>query len=238
MIMKNLKLTEIDKLLSYKELEEIVNTIVENTVGHSLTDIETKIIKGIYQGETYPALAKKINHTEQHIKNTASSLFRILNTSKLFKKKVNKSNFISVFQRYKINSQNNYKRATNTKLILLNGNINKLDEATLKAFVKSLQKKGQDITIEIIDVEEGSIKITIQGTEEGLARIQKLFDSENLETIEGFEVLEVRDLDEEEQKKLKAIREAKLAGDILGEYISISIDAAIISIIRSLKKRN
>ena len=220
--MKNRKMTEIDEILCYKELEEIVNTIVK-TMGRSLRDIETKILKGIYQRKTYPELAKEINNTEQTIKNTASSLFKILNASKLLKEEVNKSNFISVFQRYKINSQNNYKEAKSIKLILLKGEISKLDEATFKAIVKLLQRKGQDVTIEIINVEEGSIKITIQGTEEGLARIQELFDSENLETIEGFEVLEVRDLDEKEQKRLedKSIREVDLReADLRGADLS------------------
>ncbi len=207
-------MTDIDEPLDYNELEEIVNTIVKKTIGRSLKDIETKILKGIYHGKIYPELAKKISHTEQNVKNITSSLFKILNTSKLLEETVNKSNLTSVIQRYKINSQSNYKRVKSTKLIIINGDITKLNAATFKAFIKSLQGKGQDVTIEIIDVEEGSIKITIQGTEEGLARIQELFDSENLETIEGFEILEVRDLDQKEQKRLedKSIREVDLIG--------------------------
>ncbi len=231
--MRNLKMTDIDEPLDYNELEEIVNTIVKKTIGRSLKDIETKILKGIYHGKIYPELAKKISHTEQNVKNITSSLFKILNTSKLLEETVNKSNLTSVIQRYKINSQSNYKRVKSTKLIIINGDITKLNAATFKAFIKSLQGKGQDVTIEIIDVEEGSIKITIQGTEEGLARIQELFDSENLETIEGFEILEVRDLDQKEQKRLedKSIREVDLIGANLRgvDLIGADLRGAILS---------
>ena len=219
--MKNLKMDEIS--LSCNELEQIVNTIVKKTIGRSLTDIQTKILQGIYKGKTYPALAEETIHTEQYIKNTASSLFKILNASKLLEEEVNKGNFLSIFTRYTINSQNNHQRARSTKLIIINGEISNLDEATFKALVRSLQEKGQDVTIQSINVEEGSIKITIQGTEEGLARIQKLFDSKNLETIKGFKVIEVRDLEKEEQKRLedKSIREVDLRrADLSGTNLS------------------
>lgn len=90
------------------------------------------------------------------------------------------------------------------KLILIEGEFDSLDKAKIKALVQSLQKRGKDLTIEIVDVEEGSIKFTIKGTEEGLQRIQELFESGDLENLEGSRVIEVRNLSEEEQRKIEA----------------------------------
>ena len=79
----------------------------------------------------------------------------------------------------------------------------KINRAKLKAIEKQLQKLTGDASITIVDVEEGSIKITLKGSEEGLQRLQELFDSGELSEIESISVGEVRSLTKEEKRKIE-----------------------------------
>ncbi|GBF79175.1 CHAT domain-containing protein [Aphanothece sacrum] len=90
------------------------------------------------------------------------------------------------------------------KVVVIEGELDSLDEAKIKALIQSLQKRGKDLTIEIVAVEKSSIKIIIKGTEEGLQRIQELFNSGKLEDLENLKVIRVRDLDQQEQRKVES----------------------------------
>ena len=90
------------------------------------------------------------------------------------------------------------------KVIIIKGNLDEVDEATIKAIVELLRQEGRDVSIGVKSIEQGSIKITIKGTEKGLERIQKLFDSGKLKNLSVFEVLEVRNLSKAEQEKIPA----------------------------------
>jgi hypothetical protein len=96
------------------------------------------------------------------------------------------------------------KKAVPYKVIILRGNLDEVDEATIEAMVELLRQEGKDVSIGVKRIKQGSIKIIIQGTKEGLEGIQKLFDSGRLEKIRGFEVLEVRNLNQIEQEEIGA----------------------------------
>lgn len=73
----------------------------------------------------------------------------------------------------------------------IEGSIAESDPAKLKEILAFLQKMGGDATIRILDVEEGSIKLILGGSEEALQRIEALFQSGELGHVEGVEVQDV-----------------------------------------------
>lgn len=68
------------------------------------------------------------------------------------------------------------------------GSIKDVDQAKLKAILALLQKISGDATIEIIRVEEGSIRIILNGSDEGLERINELVESGELTEVLGTSV--------------------------------------------------
>ena len=91
--MNKLKMTEI-KTLSWTELEMLVNDLKTKHTKKRLTDVETKILKCIFEDKTYGDLAEEIRQEEQSIKNAASSLFKIL--SEQTGEKIEKSNLMAL----------------------------------------------------------------------------------------------------------------------------------------------
>jgi uncharacterized protein YjbI with pentapeptide repeats len=57
------------------------------------------------------------------------------------------------------------------------GSIEDIDKNKLDAIVALLQKLGGDTTIEILDIDEGSIKLILGGSPEALEKIESLFKS-------------------------------------------------------------
>ncbi|WP_414566808.1 pentapeptide repeat-containing protein, partial [Anabaena sp. CCY 9613] len=78
------------------------------------------------------------------------------------------------------------------------GSVNEVDQSKLKAILALLQKISGDASIEIIRVEEGSIRIILNGSDEGLERINELFESGELTEVLGtaVEYVELTELDE------------------------------------------
>lgn len=68
------------------------------------------------------------------------------------------------------------------------GSFDEVDHAKLKAIVALLQKISGDATIEIIRVEEGSIRIILNGSDKGLERIKELVESGELTEVLGTSV--------------------------------------------------
>lgn len=58
-----------------------------------------------------------------------------------------------------------------------------LTRAKIQALVKQLQKITGDASLEIVDIQEGSIKIILKGTPEALATIQALYNSDQLNEL-------------------------------------------------------
>lgn len=65
------------------------------------------------------------------------------------------------------------------------GSIDDVDYTKLQAIVKVIQEMTGDDSIVILDVETGSIKLTLGGTSEGLEHLKKLIESEELLEILG-----------------------------------------------------
>ena len=78
------------------------------------------------------------------------------------------------------------------------GSIEEIDRQKLDAIVALLRKLGGDTEIEILDIEEGSIKLILGGSPESLERLQELFQSGQLEEVEGLAVQDVHLINTEE----------------------------------------
>ena len=71
------------------------------------------------------------------------------------------------------------------------GTVNQVDEAKLNAIVKLLRQITGDASIEIVDIQEGSIELILTGTPEALVKIQTLYRHGKLTKIKGVLILNV-----------------------------------------------
>ena len=78
------------------------------------------------------------------------------------------------------------------------GSIDEVDKSKLDAITALLRKLGGDASIEIVNIEEGSIKLTLSGSLESLERIESLFMSGELAEILGSSVQDVHFIDADE----------------------------------------
>ncbi|MFN6540685.1 MAG: pentapeptide repeat-containing protein [Nostoc sp. EkiNYC01] len=110
------------------------------------------------------------------------------------------------------------KQSTIRKAIfILSGTIDTVDKAKLKAIEEHLRKISGDANLTFTDVEEGSIKITLEGSSEGLARLQELFESGELTEVLGIPVEDIQirdgeDSDNNESKQFKNFSGIDLRG--------------------------
>jgi len=71
------------------------------------------------------------------------------------------------------------------------GTFDKDDAPKLRAILTLLQKISGDASIEIVDIEEGSIRLILEGSTEGLEKLEALFKSGELTEVEGIPVEDV-----------------------------------------------
>ena len=72
---------------------------------------------------------------------------------------------------------------------------NKINVAKLKAIEASLQEIAGDASLKIIDIEEGSIRLILEGSQEGLERLEQLFKSGELTEVLDIPVEDVSFVD-------------------------------------------
>jgi uncharacterized protein YjbI with pentapeptide repeats len=184
MMINELKMTEI-KTLSWTELEMLVNDLKKEHINKGLTDLETKILKGIFDDKTYAYLAKEIRTEEQSIKNAAYDLFKIL--SEQTGEKIGKSNLITALSRWKLQPECNQKNTNYdgkfSGAVVFTASENKKKQ--ILTLLELLRKITDDQEITITDIEQGSIKLTLKGSQKSLEKIESLFKSGDLNKISG-----------------------------------------------------
>ena len=187
MMMNELKMTEI-KTLSWTELEMLVNDLKKKHTNKGLTDVETKILKGVFEDKTYRDLAEEIRQEEQSIKNAASSLFKILSAQT--DEKIGKSNLITALARYRGNSQtfdhNNKPQSQQSDRVLelvIEVGIDDLTPEKIDKINNLIQKIARDNTIKPIMKLKGSIRLFLEGSEDGLQRLADLHQSGELQAL-------------------------------------------------------
>ncbi|MDJ0550419.1 MAG: pentapeptide repeat-containing protein [Microcystis sp. M49637_WE12] len=212
MMMNELKMTEI-KPLSWTELEMLVNDLKKEHTNKGLTDLETKILKGIFDDKTYRDLAKEIRQEEQSIKNAASSLFKIL--SEQTGEKIGKSNLITALARYRDNSQtfdhNNKPQTQQSNKVLelvIEVGIDDLTPEKIDKINNLIQKIARNNTIKPIMKLKGSIRLFLEGSEDGLQRLADLHQSGELQAL--LNELKSDDIPEIIVKKAELTTDAKV----------------------------
>ena len=182
--MNELKMTEIETL-SWFELERVVNDLKKNHTKKGLTDLETKILKCIFDDKTYRDLAEEIRQEEQSIKNAAYDLFKIL--SEQTGEKIGKSNLITALSRCTLQPECNQKNTNYdgkfSGAVVFTASENKKKQ--ILTLLELLRKITDDQEITITDIEQGSIKLTLKGSQKSLEKIESLFKSGDLNKISG-----------------------------------------------------
>ena len=213
-MMNELKMTE-TKTISWTELEMLVNDLKKKHTNKLLTDVETKILKGIFENKTYRDLAKEIEirTEEQSIKNAASSLFKIL--SDQTGEKIGKTNLITALTRYRDNSQifdhNNKPQPQQSNKVLelvMEVGIDDLTPENNDKIISFLQKIARDETIKPIMKLKGSIRLFLEGSEEGLKHLADLHQSGELQAL--LNELKSDDIPEIIVKKAEFTTDAKV----------------------------
>jgi len=184
MMMNELKMTEI-KPPSWTELEMLVNDLKKKHTKKGLTDVETKILKGIFDDKKYADLAEEIRQEEQSIKNAAYDLFKIL--SEQTGEKIGKSNLITALSRCTLQPECNQKNTNYdgkfSGAVVFTASENKKKQ--ILTLLELLRKITDDQEITITDIEQGSIKLTLKGSQKSLEKIESLFKSGDLNKISG-----------------------------------------------------
>lgn len=105
-----------------------------------------------------------------------------------------------------------------TKLVLvLEGDFNSFENETKQA-IEILLRNGFGSTIRIVDIQSGSIRITIQGKQEDLVKLVDCFTSGELSEINGFVVEELQALDPEMLEEIEptsSVNKWELVRDIV-----------------------
>ncbi|GBE74065.1 hypothetical protein myaer87_12920 [Microcystis aeruginosa NIES-87] len=212
MMINELKMTEI-KTLSWTELEMLVNDLKKKHTNKGLTDLETKILKGIFDGKTYRDLAKEIRQEEQSIKNAAYKLWKIL--SEQMGEKIDSNNLITALTRYRDNSQtfdhNNKPQSQQSDRVLelvIEVGIDELTPENNDKIISFLQKIARDETIKPIMKLKGSIRLFLEGSEDGLQRLADLHQSGELQAL--LNELKSDDIPEIVVKKAEFTTDAKV----------------------------
>ncbi|MBW4421710.1 MAG: DUF1830 domain-containing protein [Myxacorys californica WJT36-NPBG1] len=76
---------------------------------------------------------------------------------------------------------------------VLSGNINEFDKQRLEAIVAHLQQITGDVNLTLLRVEDGSVKLIFEGSEEGFKRIQELIEEGRLTEILGAQIQAVQE---------------------------------------------
>jgi len=177
-------MTEI-KTLSWTELEMLVNDLKKKHTNKGLTDVETKILKGIFDDKKYADLAEEISQEEQSIKNAAHKLWKIL--SEQMGEKIDSNNLITALSRWKLQPECNQKNTNYdgkfSGAVVFTASENKKKQ--ILTLLELLRKITDDQEITITDIEQGSIKLTLKGSQKSLEKIESLFKSGDLNKISG-----------------------------------------------------
>ncbi len=210
--MNELKMTEIETL-SWFELERVVNDLKKNHTKKGLTDLETKILKGIFEDKKYADLAEEISREEQSIKNAAYSLFKIL--SEQTGEKIGSKNLITALARYRDNSQifdhNNKPQPQQSDKVfelVIEVDIDDLTPENNDKIISFLQETARDNTIKPIMKLKGSIRLFLEGSEDGLQRLADLHQSGELQAL--LNELKSDDIPEIIVKKAEFTTDAKV----------------------------
>jgi hypothetical protein len=102
--------------MNVNEVVKFVDQIVFDKTGKHLDDIQTAVVEGTWQRQTYDDIAQEYNVTKNHVGDVGAELWQLL--SQILGEDLKKNNFRSTFERLEITSlpiiiQNNNKQNNN-----------------------------------------------------------------------------------------------------------------------------
>ncbi|MEZ2276876.1 MAG: NB-ARC domain-containing protein [Microcoleus sp.] len=89
-----------------EEILRFAENLVFAKTGKRLEDLQRTVVRGAWQGKTYPQIAKESHRTPRHTRNVASKLWQLL--SEILEENVKKSNFRSTMERYQVSHNSNF----------------------------------------------------------------------------------------------------------------------------------
>ncbi len=92
--------------MNTEEILRFAENLVFAKTGKRWDDLQRTVVRGAWQGKTYPQIAKESHRTPRHIRNVASKLWQLL--SEILEENVKKSNFKSTMERYQISHNSNF----------------------------------------------------------------------------------------------------------------------------------
>lgn len=159
--------------------------------GKHLSDLQSAIVRGVWQGHKYPEIARAYCCTEGHAKDMASQLWKLF--SKALGERVTKSNFRTVIERYNLHNAKPPSPPTVEQPHFVG-------RAEAIAHLNALVQQGSKVIV--IQGEGGVGKTTLaQQYLEGFELVLELLmakDAQNITSVESVvEEWLKRDLDEE-----------------------------------------
>ena len=126
-----------------------------------------------------------------------------------------KTNFISSDGDISDSKHSSYEKDTTRTITLesppktmyefvLSGNIDEFDKQRLEAIVAHLQRITGDVSLTLLKVQAGSVKLIFEGSPEGFRRLQALFETEQLTEILNSKVQSISSLNPETQERIGA----------------------------------
>lgn len=92
--------------MNVTEILQFADQLVFEQTGKHLDDSQEIVIKGVWEGKTYEAIADESNRSERHVRDIGYKLWQIL--SEKLGQDVHKSNFRSTLERIYIKSSDFY----------------------------------------------------------------------------------------------------------------------------------
>ena len=88
--------------MNVNEVVKFVDKIVFDKTGKHLDDVQTAVVQGTWERQTYDDIAQECNVTKNHVGDVGAELWQLL--SKALDKDIKKINFRSTFERLQITS--------------------------------------------------------------------------------------------------------------------------------------
>ncbi len=79
-----------------------------------------------------------------------------------------------------------------TVKLTLDVELNKLSTPQLNGIVEELKQHGMGVTLNILEIAAGSVKLVLEGSQKGIKRIEELFRSGQLTEVSGIPIKDVR----------------------------------------------
>lgn len=77
-------------------------------------------------------------------------------------------------------------------VLVISARIDEIDMPIAEAIEAHLRKVSKDVTLTLVRIEPGSVKLILEGTRDGFERINELIESGQLSEILGFDIKELR----------------------------------------------